>query len=62
MSTRIVRVGRGKQQTEQVITTTYSTEEDGRVHEHVRLETPDPLSDTAIQRMRTVRESQKVWP
>jgi len=62
MSTRIVRVGRGKQQTEQAITTTYTTEENGAVHEHIALETPNPLSDTAIQRMRTVRESQKVWP
>ncbi len=62
MTSRLVKVGRGHRRTDQIVTTTYTTEDDGALHEHVTLETPDPLSDTAIQRMAVLRESQKVWP
>lgn len=63
MTSRKVTVGRRfhKNATDQIITTTYSKEGDD-TREHVTLETPTALSDTAIQRLRIVRESQKDWP
>jgi hypothetical protein len=58
MTSRIVRVGRQ----EQVITTTYSLDDAGNVHEHITLETPNPLTET--QRLRLVQtwENTKEFP
>jgi hypothetical protein len=63
MTSRIVRVGlRGHVPTLQVITTTYETQEDGSLREHVTMETPKELTDTAKLRLLQVNEQGKEWP
>lgn len=56
MTSRIVRVGKrhGPRGTDQLITTTYSTDPaTGEVTEHVTCETPTPVTET--QRMRLIQ-------
>jgi hypothetical protein len=62
MTSRKVRVGSTRNGTDQLITTTYLREDDGRLHEHVTLQTPTPITDT--QRLRLVQswELDKGWP
>jgi hypothetical protein len=57
MTSRIVRVGR----IQQVITTTYTTQPDGTVHEHITLATPNQLTDTQRLRIQKTWENSHDW-
>lgn len=62
MSTKIVRVGRGHLQTEQVITNTFGPGElPTAVHEHVTLSTPPEITDTQRLRLMTALEARSTW-
>lgn len=62
MTSRIVRVGRGKHATMQVVTTQWLLDPNGDVREHVTLATPSEQSDTAKLRLMSARERGHTWP
>jgi hypothetical protein len=61
MTSRIIRIGRGKLGSAQMVTTQWLAGPDGTVHEHVTLETPKHMSDTAKLRLITSQEAGKSW-
>jgi hypothetical protein len=60
MNTRVIKIGKGRHQSEQVVTTTFTTE-NGAVREHVTLATPEPISDTQRMRLMTYAEAKQSW-
>lgn len=60
MTTRIVRIGRSRQ----IVTTTFTEDEQAKdgVREHVTLQTPTLMTDTARLRLLSVNEPGKRWP
>jgi hypothetical protein len=61
MITKVIKVGKGRHQSEQVVTNTFTTEADGQVREHVTLSTPEPITDTQRMRLMTYREEKQSW-
>jgi hypothetical protein len=65
MISRVIRTPKKRglrQGDDMIVTTTYSTEDDGKLREHVTMETPKALTET--QRLRLVQtwENEKEFP
>jgi hypothetical protein len=65
MTSRFIRGRRArglKPGDDQVVTTTYETEADGKVREHVTLETPKALTETQRLRLIQTWEGEREYP
>jgi hypothetical protein len=62
MTSRIVKIGRNG--LTQLITTSFTTDPDGKegVREHITLETPTPVTETQRMRLLSTWEMGKEWP
>jgi len=65
MTSRHIRVGRGRRATDQIVTMTWGPnprfEIGAEPHEHVTLETPRTLTETARMRVLSLNEAGKSW-